>query len=1311
MRVNVPSNLRGASLLAAHGWVKSNIRSNPGGDDAHYVLRNPHTNNTLTLTDLTNGHTKAVDIEFETGVAVRTNPAPGYYFSEKPPVSSHRPGNSQVWMMVPDDIRPSTIHRLIAEHGLNRGTILATKMLHAQMDDINIYSPVASRLIKARSLEDLSGFIRKNPRRPGAGYPLQVLGGKGAMFSSSVDRRIKEYLNEEGYSHKGYDSPMGEYVMSELDQLAVNHRLPLNYTANERTFKDFCTKVAQPYLVSAMANRNLLLYLNRTLIPHMRRLIAEGKFTRGTIPGLQKKKIAKGAMKDTLTSDLSAHYEFVVNRLATDPSAFYYGKADAMVAHPGFMFPQFGLMILPLPEKLTGNTPAELFLKQAGEEPHFGRDKHGKYVMQLDGLAMIAPLTGRVNMGKVFDLDWFRERIMDLSVGQVIAAVADEAFGKSTSWMSEPGVATDEIISVSKALNERFQRMGKTTDVGEAVAEKEGNPGAVAAIIVDLPGLKPTPLGWPEPLVIAMMETLFDVRQHVMNLREEDVHESLFTPSLTSKFQFDPLASVQTGIRKETDPRPYDTEPGKVVFAEAFGAVLGLDPKDWAEMTGHDKSKMKEVSTKNIKQLLGKKEDIVEEDKQAALKEFYELANEQGIGVISLAAEPGKMSIMEVLKRTIEHGRIKYNFTPTEDDIAFVLHLLLYTVKCIGSGEDGGIGRGLEDFFEGIAKSVGKETTRMRRAASEQFDGLMKGVKQDDSFSPLEKAAFLEAIAAELERTKGAVGSIIPTTFTAPSTPPKPHVVDTESLRDIAAEKGIVFKKEPDPPKSPPMRGEVDYLSPQEVERIEQEVRANPSMAKTFDSLASSMRGIGMSPDDLDSTIVSLRSQAQEEIASTPKDVLSTEKQKEMVDVFAATMSEMVGDAFKQVQAEATAKEAEAAALRDRIEMLDDFAEAEEDTLSSMFLSKQRKAIDGTISSILDRETAVVNIFAEVLPSDVTSTVKTQVSLFDRGNHIAFSFRDWKVKYDAFIESLSMTRDCLKNLLMGTQARAAAGEEESLAGYINILKSAIDTTMALETEYVKLKDDVEETADKFVTRLKAKQGHPPELYRIAIQLKRISAASLASRKELSKMMGGRASSRGFSAAHKALSKKVTSGRIKAACKDDSTFEAAIEWMVRNHGDLSDDNDWMAAKDDDESRLTIGTKALSQTKSKRTQYNFSGPAAVLQDAAMLRDALQLFTDEDELGEDGKAAAIVHGAATKEHAAILSLPDDDKTKKKKAIDLLFRVRGTLTKAMDADRERQEAEEAAKLRQVAAGEAVGAVYDEIESALTNPRGVRWL
>ena len=73
---------------------------------------------------------------------------------------------------------------------------------------------------------------------------------------------------------------------------------------------------------------------------------------------------------------------------------------------------------------------------------------------------------------------------------------------------------------------------------------------------IDLPGLHPNPVGWPEELVYSMMEVLAKYREQIAGLNGTTFsREDFLSPSINSDFRFDPDAEVEVSWYDEDEQR------------------------------------------------------------------------------------------------------------------------------------------------------------------------------------------------------------------------------------------------------------------------------------------------------------------------------------------------------------------------------------------------------------------------------------------------------------------------------------------------------------------------------------------------------------------------------------------------------------------------------------------------------------------------------------------------------------------------------------------------------------------------------------
>ena len=526
--VTVPDYLKGATILDAHQWVVSNL---DGRNE--YVLRDMSGMET-TLSDLTRGTVTEVNI---TPAGVRANPAPSYVFKpEFQPQKRVQQFSSRV--MLPEGISPSVVHALEAKHG-GAYRFIASKML-SQRSRRQQLSPRGTRMLSSFIMADPYAGVRSNPiglRQTPSGIRMaRIVGDRGRVMDDAVVAEVKGYLE--------------------------GNELPFDIAASEGQFNQFVKGVLQPYLICLRSNQALIKYLNETLLPHMLRLIDAGEFDAdiGEIGFFRKtfksaveaRTVFKSAAgKDKVKKILSDQYETVVRRLATSPQDFYYGRNEALVAHPAFMFPQAAYYLLPPPRSLTGATRAELFFYQAGEPPRYvastrdslGVDKPAiiqempermlkKMALDEEGdpILPIARVNNTpVDFGRTMNVESVQKALAAGNIGQVIL-MASQAFSNDgvlkrmfgLGAATPPSSLTEEEGNALLDLNEIVKELNQAGDINEvfrkSISEDADKYPLCAAIEVNIGGLKPKPIGWPEGLIFAVMQVISENADQIMQV-------------------------------------------------------------------------------------------------------------------------------------------------------------------------------------------------------------------------------------------------------------------------------------------------------------------------------------------------------------------------------------------------------------------------------------------------------------------------------------------------------------------------------------------------------------------------------------------------------------------------------------------------------------------------------------------------------------------------------------------------------------------------------------------------------------------------
>ena len=295
VRVKVPQNLAGASLLGVHNWIKSEMtRTNPGGSP-DYSLSDT-SGNKITLSDVARSAGKEVNIEVTAVSGVRRNPASAIHTIpelEMDYPTIPRTGND-ITMLLPNDVDPAMATRIIAEQGLRRG-LHTLNRLSLTAADRRITSPTAAALLQ------MGEAIRTNPGK--TPFTQQT------PINYSSERGLAEFLKTHAKGVEGIDVADEEQIYGAVADAKVAARYGLNKTDIEKFARD----VLSDYLIAASANRGLIRAFVRNL------------------PDL------KGD-RDTINKLLAMFPQ--------QPRAFYEGTQRVFVAHPAFMYPTYSESIL-----------------------------------------------------------------------------------------------------------------------------------------------------------------------------------------------------------------------------------------------------------------------------------------------------------------------------------------------------------------------------------------------------------------------------------------------------------------------------------------------------------------------------------------------------------------------------------------------------------------------------------------------------------------------------------------------------------------------------------------------------------------------------------------------------------------------------------------------------------------------------------------------------------------------------------------------------------------------------------------------------
>lgn len=534
----VPTHLKGASLGEAHKWVREQmVLSNPSKPRADYTLSN-ESGSSVNLSDLTSG--KASHITINAAGGVRNNPASPaelHGFMEIPaPMHANR-----LTALTQDQITPALWHSMVNQHGLFAATQTLSILLTRPISPSLRHSTKTMNLIRARKGETLLPFHRfangpyskkaekpssqgKSGNNSGRGdrnsrgrksnprpnpTPAETLSASTALGLGGI-QAASSTMQRAGILNLDNDRMTGD-IRREVDRVldgaevgmvdnehgalvSMANKMSLQYENSRVIFDNFAQNVLAPYLITSTSNLNALKYINEYILPKMREIIMD---KRGGDKKLRK---------------LDRQYKHIVDKLATDPKDFYMGSEFALVAHPGFLFPRSGLVLMPIPDS-TRDMAFRAF-EQAGTPPTYD-----------PGTGFVATSGSSDNTGVSYI---GRETYQNLGRA---------TFNQRRNW--------NNVASVIDSLINVVERAGETDSSGfnvivrgaQSMAALGGQQlheriaGTPAFYFVDLPGMRPIPTNWPQGLVMAMMEILAKGRDRITGLDGAFDADAFLTPS------------------------------------------------------------------------------------------------------------------------------------------------------------------------------------------------------------------------------------------------------------------------------------------------------------------------------------------------------------------------------------------------------------------------------------------------------------------------------------------------------------------------------------------------------------------------------------------------------------------------------------------------------------------------------------------------------------------------------------------------------------------------------------------------------------
>lgn len=314
MRVKVPRDLAGGSLLKAHQWAKSQtVSSNPGHSSNDYKIQGVD-GTPLTLSDLTSRTFDEVLIIS----GAKNNPPSGYPLEPTygyPSFKKNRLGNKPT-VLLAKDVDPSMVERLAMQNGMFSALNTVTKLLYAEENMESGTDPKIAALLQTYANATMK--VKHNP------------GGR-AFFATDINDRFagvvspQEAVRSFISSQYGIDPDPGRFSPdgnTATGYMIEKARILDMYNLNDSSILDeFQDNVLTPFLVSSIANAKLL-----KAMQHQDYI-----------------DITNTHLKMPASGETWKKYNLLLPTQAED---YYDGRDYALIAHPLFMRDSIGLAVM-----------------------------------------------------------------------------------------------------------------------------------------------------------------------------------------------------------------------------------------------------------------------------------------------------------------------------------------------------------------------------------------------------------------------------------------------------------------------------------------------------------------------------------------------------------------------------------------------------------------------------------------------------------------------------------------------------------------------------------------------------------------------------------------------------------------------------------------------------------------------------------------------------------------------------------------------------------------------------------------------------
>ena len=633
LRVSVPKDLMGSSLLKAHQWAKSQLaRANPNGGAQDYTIQSVN-GTPLTLSDLTND---SYDEVLLIG-SVKNNPSkttnyPAVYPSFNYPSYTRRPSRvgNRVPELLAEDIEPAMVERLVAQRGYFGALNLIVKLQNTSTRAEQYTSPKFASLLQKTA--NASRSVKSNP---------------GQVLYTSINNTNAGILTPGEATRSFFEKQFGVEGPTATRKIVNFANEVRKYGLDDTVaFDNFVNEVLEPFLVVSTANVGLLKALR---LPENSSYLLE--------------KINKKSRNKYSVFEDTPIYQKLMTYLPIKSQDFYEGIDYALVAHPYFAYEELAKVMVE--KKFMDNllsvleTAPTSFMKEGRS-----RDK----LVSTGAGGMRARLSRLLKIGDQYLYDAIKE-------GQ--ETVLRESKNKDQDTDIE---ALRELVSLDIADPDRF------------IKRLPGMANKVT-LVNGLAGFPTTPPPyWPRPIAYAVMDTIMENLQKILiDVSEGGMREEL-TKSLATTLGIGGVALLSdpdTPIKLKSGDRELDSDKFSLYHAHMY--MNDVEVQDFVAERIRSGTEVTDVKLTD-----GQKDTPIGEQskrKYAAIIHFLGedslireynnvfLMNDQN-GLLTGKRE-NLIPIMTLFAAVEEYSTRKYGHNVLEGERVFILELLRQSLESL----------------------------------------------------------------------------------------------------------------------------------------------------------------------------------------------------------------------------------------------------------------------------------------------------------------------------------------------------------------------------------------------------------------------------------------------------------------------------------------------------------------------------------------------------------------------------------------------------------------------------------------------------